>query len=257
MSHFAEFLGVGVVFCGSGGSVLLNSWEWGLVFSGVKTLNIQHVTDNVTSWLWKFGLFNFVDVVHNHLGWSKIRKIVLFIFVLLQCQVEQNSIQRSTWTLWNSVGISCRFYDFLKPWPNGLTSQGKFAKPELVYRLVKGGQTDSQDDSQVHASHKRLYISHIYRWLVLGGQMVKLALTCMQIWAKPKSMQVIASQHKWVAKRNASWTQVEHFVNLRVCLSRALKFYFPFWQCTCPSYSTFQDALLPWVGICKSVYRCY
>ena len=29
---------------------------------------------------------------------------------------------------------------FFKPWPNGLASQRKFAKPELAYGLAKGGQ---------------------------------------------------------------------------------------------------------------------
>ena len=44
----------------------------------------------------------------------------------------------------------------LKRWPNGLASQFKFAKTELAYGLAKGGQTDSQVDSQVHASRKKL-----------------------------------------------------------------------------------------------------
>ena len=42
----------------------------------------------------------------------------------------------------------------IKPWSNGLASQRKFAKPELAYGLAKGGQTDSQVDSQVHARRK-------------------------------------------------------------------------------------------------------
>ena len=32
---------------------------------------------------------------------------------------------------------------------NGLASRSKFAKPELVYGLAKGGQTDLQVSSQV------------------------------------------------------------------------------------------------------------
>ena len=40
----------------------------------------------------------------------------------------------------------------LKPWLNGLASRRKFAKPELAHGLAKGGQTDSQVGSQVHAS---------------------------------------------------------------------------------------------------------
>ena len=35
-------------------------------------------------------------------------------------------------------------------------SQYKFAKPELVYGLAKGGQMDSQVGLQVHASYKKL-----------------------------------------------------------------------------------------------------
>ena len=43
----------------------------------------------------------------------------------------------------------------LKPWPNILASQRKFAKPEPVYELAKGGQTETQVSAQAHASHKR------------------------------------------------------------------------------------------------------
>ena len=42
----------------------------------------------------------------------------------------------------------------LKPWLNGLASQRKLANPELAYGLAKGGQTDSQDGSQVAKSRK-------------------------------------------------------------------------------------------------------
>ena len=43
----------------------------------------------------------------------------------------------------------------LKPWPNGLASQRKFAKPELAYGLAKCGQTDSQvaKSRKFHAYH--------------------------------------------------------------------------------------------------------
>ena len=122
----------------------------------------------------------------------------------------------------------------IKPWPNGLTSQSKFAKPELVYGLAKGGQTDSQVGLQVAKSHK----FHAYLWLMcfynnrllainlcrfaLGGQTVKnlhlLASKFELNQSQRKSTQVVASRHKWVAKRNTSWTSVD----LRVCLARAL-----------------------------------
>ena len=42
----------------------------------------------------------------------------------------------------------------------------------------------------------------------------KLASTCAQIWARPKSTQVIVNPRKWLAKRNASWTQVQNLRRL-------------------------------------------
>ena len=100
----------------------------------------------------------------------------------------------------------------IKPWPNGLTSQSKFAKPELVYGLAKGGLTDSQVGSQVAKSHK----FHAYHWLMcfynnrllainlcwlaLGGQTVKnlhlLASKFELNQSQRKSMQVVASRYK-------------------------------------------------------------
>ena len=99
-------------------------------------------------------------------------------------------------------------------------SQHKFAKPELAYRLAKGGQMDSQVGSQVTKSRK----FHAYHWLIrfynnrllainlcrlaLGGQTVKnlhlLASKFELDQSQCKPMQVDASRHKWVAKRNAS-----------------------------------------------------
>ena len=81
-----------------------------------------------------------------------------------------------------------------------------------------GGQTDSQIGSQVHASRKKVInFTHIQ---LTCDQLVstcvgwrnaeKLASTCVRIWARLKSSQVVTSQGKWVAKRNASWTQVEN-----------------------------------------------
>ena len=57
-------------------------------------------------------------------------------------------------------------------------SQRKFAKPELAYGLAMGGETDAQVGSQV--------------------------ATCV----------VVASRCKWVAKWNASWTQVQNLRRL-------------------------------------------
>ena len=81
-------------------------------------------------------------------------------------------------------------------------SQRKFAKPELAYGFAKGGQRDSQVASQVasqvHSSRKNPKISRVYRrfainlcrLVVLGGQTVKkFALSCVRIWARPKSTQ--------------------------------------------------------------------
>ena len=71
----------------------------------------------------------------------------------------------------------------MKLWPNGLASQSKFAKPELAYRLVKGGQTDSQVDSQVTKSRK----FHAYHWLMTLITTDYLRSTCVDL--------------HWVAKR--------------------------------------------------------
>ena len=92
------------------------------------------------------------------------------------------------------------------------TSQCKFAKPDLAYRLVKGVQTDSQVGSRVAQSRK----FHAYHWLMrfynnrllvinlcrlaLGGQTVKNCvylhpnLSLTKVYASPrKSTQVHAS----------------------------------------------------------------
>ena len=54
--------------------------------------------------------------------------------------------------------------------------------------------------------------------LVLGGQMVKnlplLASKFELEQSQGKSSQVDASQHKWVAKWNTSWTQVQNLCRL-------------------------------------------
>ena len=101
----------------------------------------------------------------------------------------------------------------LKPWPNGLACQRKFANPELAYGLAKGSQTDSQVGSQVAKSSK----FHTYHWLMrfynnrllainlcrlaLGGQTVK------NVRLLASKFELDQSRRKWVAKRNASSTQ--------------------------------------------------
>ena len=91
-------------------------------------------------------------------------------------------------------------------------SQHKFAKPELVYGLAKGGQTDSQVGAQVARSRK----FHAYHWLMcfynnrllvinlcrlaLGHQTVKnlrlLASKFQPDQSQRKSTQIIASRCK-------------------------------------------------------------
>ena len=81
---------------------------------------------------------------------------------------------------------------------------------------------DSQVDSQVHASRKQ--VLNFTRIQLTCDQLVstcvgwpngeKLASTCVRVWARPKSTQVVANQRKWVAKRNASWTQVKNLRRL-------------------------------------------
>ena len=83
-------------------------------------------------------------------------------------------------------------------WPNGLASL-----------LV------SRKKPKLHAYHWliRFYNNRLLDWS--NGKI--LASTCVQIWAQPKSTQVHASPspRKWVAKRNASWTQVQKQVTQR------------------------------------------
>ena len=62
----------------------------------------------------------------------------------------------------------------VKPWPNGLASRRKFAKPELAYGLAKVGQTDSQVNSQVTKSRK----FHAYHWLMCQITCDQLVSTC-------------------------------------------------------------------------------
>ena len=103
----------------------------------------------------------------------------------------------------------------LKPWPNGHASRRKFAKPELAYGLVKGGQTDSQVGSQVAKSRK----FHAYHWLmrfynnrllainlcrlVLGGQTVK------NLHPNLSSTKVNTSHRKSMQVNTSGWPTCE------------------------------------------------
>ena len=132
---------------------------------------------------------------------------------------QNQYLQTEPWR-WNLIGLRRKNnldIPQVKPWPNGLASQRKFAKPELAYGLAKGGQTDSQVGSQVAKSRT----FHAYNWYQLvstcaGWPNGKKNLRLLA--SKFELDQVNASRHKWVAKRNASWTQVQ---NLRVRLARA------------------------------------
>ena len=110
------------------------------------------------------------------------------------------------------VSKSCNFVLVIKSWPKVDASQRKFAKPQLAYGLVKGGQTDSQVGSQVARSSK----FHVYRWLMcfynnrflaislcrlaVGGQTVtnlRLLVAKFELnRSQRKSTQVVASQRK-------------------------------------------------------------
>ena len=63
--------------------------------------------------------------------------------------------QRKSGQCWNGRFSHFCYDIILKLWPNGLASQRTFTKPELAYGLTKGGPTDSQVDSKVHASRKK------------------------------------------------------------------------------------------------------
>ena len=68
------------------------------------------------------------------------------------------------------------------------------AKPELAYGLAKGGQTDLQVGSHhwlMRSYNNRLLVINLC-WLALGGQTVKKLRLLAQIWAWPKSTQVVA-----------------------------------------------------------------
>ena len=96
---------------------------------------------------------------------------------------------------WLQVAINLKTNFPLKSWPHGLASWCKFAKPELAYRLVMGGKTDSQVGLQVIAKVVDCkYIQLTYDQLVspcVGWPNAKKrASTCVWIWARRKSMQV-------------------------------------------------------------------
>ena len=108
-------------------------------------------------------------------------------------KLQQNKRNSCVW---------CAFFKLnrgLNPWPNGLASQRKFAKPELAYGLAMGGQTDSQVHAKkvVNFRHIELTCDQLVSSCVGWPNGEKLASTCIRIWARPKSMQVIASSRKW------------------------------------------------------------
>ena len=95
----------------------------------------------------------------------------------------------------------------LKPWPNGLASQHKFVKPELANRLTKDGQTDSQVGSQVYASRKSrkfyVYKNELRSNCVNLRSVAKRWKTCVQIWARRKSMQ--SHTRRWPSGTQVEW----------------------------------------------------
>ena len=118
--------------------------------------------------------------------------------------------------------FSCSFRRMLilKPWPNGLAS---WCKTQVCKtRTSRTCDTWPNGFASWLTSSLKLQISHIYSslainlcWLAFGGQMVKkvrpLADEFELDQSQHKSSQARASQRKWVAKQNASWTQVENF----------------------------------------------
>ena len=96
-----------------------------------------------------FSYFPMFHSVTNH--WQIIILILCISSSLFSCkECEQHPASSLSFSLPSTCPKA-----LLKPWPNGLASQRKFAKPELAYGLTKGWQTDSQVGSQVHASSKR------------------------------------------------------------------------------------------------------
>ena len=123
------------------------------------------------------------------------------------------------------------FFTHIKPWPNGLASQRKFAKPELAYGLAKGGQTDSQVGSQVAESRK----FHAYHWLMRFYNNRLLVSTCAGWPNGKKNLRLLASKFELDQSQRKSsqvdasgWPNEMQFdrkfktcVDLRVRLARA------------------------------------
>ena len=123
--------------------------------------------------------------------------------------------------------LTPKMTDARRLWPNGLASQ---RKPELAYGLAMGGQADSQVGSQVHASHKNSQLSSIYSWLAislcrlaLGGQTAR----SLRRLAYEVELDQNWSHHKWVAKRNTSWMQVENLRRLASPFGQNFTLLFP------------------------------
>ena len=100
-----------------------------------------------------------------------------------------------------------KFTTNLKPWPNGLAS-----------RLASSRKSQK-------AVHFILAINLC--WLALGGQTVKnvhrLAYEFELDQSQHKLSQVITSQCKWMAKQNATWTQVENLCWLASSFGQGFK----------------------------------
>ena len=137
----------------------------------------------------------------------------------------------AVWSWCRTCGLGWSFFNAcpLSPGQTDLqvdASQHKFAKPELVYGLVKGGQTDSQVGSQVAKSgkfHAHCWLMHFYHnrllvitlcWLMLGGQMVK---TCVNLCTNLSLTKVNASPHKSMQVDTSGWPN-----KTQVRLTRAL-----------------------------------
>ena len=104
----------------------------------------------------------------------------------------------------------------LKPWPNGLASRCK------SMQVCKTRTCDGWPNGFVsYASRKKseIYIEmtcdQLVSTCVVWPNDEKLALTCVWIWARPKSTQVIARPRKWVVKRNASLRNSKTCVDFR------------------------------------------
>ena len=127
-------------------------------------------------------------------------------------------------------------YNFVSPGQTDSqvhTSQYEFAKPELAYSMDLWWKWICKSACKFTQVAKcgNFHAYTVYSWLATnfvltcvgrpnGGE--KLVSTCVWIWAWPKSMQVITSPCKWMAKRKLNATCID----LRVCLALWLIIYY-------------------------------